>query len=114
MRVELEDGQWAELRERLDYGPAREIRRTLIEEPAYAFDIVVVAAYVSSWHVLSVAGEAVPLDKPELAPDDVIQPLAKAALEVWNRKHDPKHSGSSGASSKNGSSVTTPPELVPS
>lgn len=95
-RVDLPNGQWAELRERLTYAQAREVRRALLatnEDPlAFAdFDLAVVRAYVTSWHVLDIAtGTSVGLDTPEAAPDDVLQPISRAAIQVWNGSADPK------------------------
>lgn len=95
MRLELGSGQWAELRERLSYGSAREVRLALLtaEEDRLAMadtDMALVVAYVSAWNVLSITGEAVPLDRPADAPDDVVQAIAIASLRLWNGKPDPK------------------------
>ena len=95
MRVDLPDGQWADLRERLSYAQARDVRRASLAIRADAealadFDIALVRAYVSAWHVLGIDGTAVAVDNPEQAPDDIIQPLAARALEVWNAQPDPK------------------------
>jgi hypothetical protein len=95
VRVELPDGQWAQLRERLSYGPAREVRRTFVvasEDRAAMVDvdIALVRAYLVDWNVLDTEGHAVPVDKPELAPDDVIQTLSETTMDLWNGKPDPK------------------------
>ena len=95
MRVALPEGQSADLRERLTYGQAREVRAALvaIETDRAALvdlDLALVRAYVESWHVLGVSGDAVPLASPETAPDDVIQTVSSAALKLWNSKPDPK------------------------
>lgn len=88
MRLELADGQWAELRERLTYAQAREIRATLLavdEDHARLadLDLGLVRAYVSSWHVLDLEANAVALDQPQSAPDDVIQAIAVEAMRRW-------------------------------
>lgn len=95
MRLELRDGQWADLRERLTYEQAKGVRVASLaiksDRTALAdFDLALVRAYVSAWHVIGITGEAVPLDTPETAPDDIIQPIATAALDIWNGQPDPK------------------------
>ena len=81
MRLELPDGQWAELRERLSYGQARDIRRAGL---AAEQDSILLAdldlAYV------------VDVKEPERAADVVIQAIAKEAMKVWSRKPNPKAS----------------------
>lgn len=106
MKLDLGDGQSADLRERLSYSAARDVRRVFIEsgEDRRAMadvDIAMVRAYVSSWTVLDTEGKAVPLDAPEQAPDDIIQAIAAKALDLWNGRADPKGSAGSG--------TTTPP-----
>lgn len=95
MRLELPDGQWAELRERLNYGPARDVRRAFVLADVHDgfkadVDLALVKAYVSNWNVLSAEGTAVPIETPENANDLAIQKIAAAALEVWNDQADPK------------------------
>ncbi len=93
-RLDLPEGQWADLRERLLYPQARSIRAGILaastDEGAVDFDLIAVRAYVSAWYVLDLAGESVPLEAPERAPDDVIQAIAKAAMQKWNGTPDPK------------------------
>lgn len=91
MRIELTGGDWADLRDRLLYGQAREVRLAMVaieaDKAAMAdVDIVLVRAYVADWHVHDLAGELVPLDTPEAAPDDVIQAIALAGMELWKGK----------------------------
>lgn len=95
MRVDLRDGQWADLRERLSYAQARDVRRASLairDDPLATadFDIAIVRAYVSAWHVLGLDGAAVPVDTPEAAPDDIIQRLLAWTLDIWNGQPDPK------------------------
>ena len=89
MRLPLADGQWAELRERLLYGQAQPIRAAMVaadqdRSELANLDIQLVRGYVSAWHVLDLDGNAVSLDTPELAPDDLIQNIAIAAIGIWN------------------------------
>lgn len=95
MRLDFRDGQWAELRERLTYAQARDVRRASLairsDTQALAdFDIALVRAYVSAWEVRGIDGVAVQLEWPEFAPDDIIQSISARALEVWNGQPDPK------------------------
>ena len=88
MRLPLVDGQWAEMRERLTYGQAQPLRAAMgaakqdfgtADQLTDAF----LRAYVSSWNVLDLDGNAVPLDQPDLAPDDVVQAIVLKAAELW-------------------------------
>lgn len=88
MRLALEGGQWAELRTRLSYGAAREIRIVLVrvenDRTAVAdLDMALIRAYVEAWHVVGFNGELVPLETPDQAPDDVIQSIAIKAIDLW-------------------------------
>jgi hypothetical protein len=95
MRLPLEGGQWADLRDRLTYGQGHAVRVALMAVDAdrtatVDLDIALVRAYVSAWNVLDLDGNAVPLDQPETAPDDVIQAIALAGIQAWKGKLDPK------------------------
>jgi hypothetical protein len=88
MRLELADGQSATLRDRLTYGQAHGVRAAYFaieRDPALQADVdmALVRAYVSAWHVLDVDGNAVSLDAPEQAPDDVIQAIAQQAADLF-------------------------------
>lgn len=93
MRVPLPDDQHAILRERLTYAQGRAVRRALLaaeqDRAAMAdLDLALLGAYVSEWLVRDLAGEPVPLDKLDEAPDDVIQTLALAAMDLWKGRRD--------------------------
>ncbi len=91
IRLDLPEGQWADLRERLLYEQARTIRAVLLSDSAALdFDLTVVRAYVSNWYVLDLAGEPVPVETPEKAPDDTLQAIARRGADIWNGKPDPK------------------------
>lgn len=92
MRIDLPNGQWADLRERLTYGEAKPVRAcyALIEKGGKAeawadLDMELVTAYVTGWNVLDPDGNAVPLDAMESAPDDIVQTIAVAALKLWQK-----------------------------
>ena len=89
MRLELPAGQWAELRDRLNHGQAREVRRALLAakekfSDAADLDDVMVRAYLVSWS----------LDRPvtELdgADDETVVEIALEAMRRWQGKPDPK------------------------
>ena len=44
---------------------------------------MLVSSYVEAWNVLDLDGNAVPLNTPELAPDDAIQAISLAAIDLW-------------------------------
>lgn len=95
MRLDLPNGQWAELRDRLDYGPARLLRRaylaTIDDRAAGAdVDLELVKAYVVAWDVNDTDGSAVLLSEPWEANDEAIQLIAAAAAKKWNQMADPK------------------------
>ena len=95
MRVALPEGQWADLRERLTYGQAREVRAAFLrikDDPVSAadLDVALIRAYVEAWHVLAIDGTSMALDKLTDAPDDVIQTLSLEAIAIWQGKPDPK------------------------
>jgi hypothetical protein len=90
VRLDLGDGQWADLRERLTYAQAKPIRVVwaLVDKGGDAaswadLDMALIVGYVSAWNVLDLQGNAVPLDTPEAAPDDLIQKIALEAVKVW-------------------------------
>ena len=95
MRIDLGTGQWAELRDRLSYAQARDVRRAFVASQddralLVDLDIALCRAYVASWTVLDTEGHAVPIDAIESAPDDIIQAITAEALQIWNGKADPK------------------------
>ena len=88
MIVPLPGGQSATLRERLLYQQGRDLRAAFIEvnkdQTAFAdLSMALVRAYVESWNVLDLNGNAVPLDKPEGAPWDVIEEIGVKAMGLW-------------------------------
>lgn len=109
MRVELRDGQWAELRERITHAQDKTLNRAwragkadpmVVDE----IDTVLVRVFVSSWHVLDPAGAAIPLDDPDAvdrAPSDIVDKLAVEAAQIWTAATvpNPPTPPSSGSSS---------------
>jgi hypothetical protein len=91
MRIELRDGQWAELRERITHGTDKELKRAIQrgkDDPPERFtvDTVLVRAFTRTWHVLDPDGAVILLadaDAIDRAPDDIVDKLALAALDLW-------------------------------
>jgi hypothetical protein len=99
VRLELRDEQWAELRDRLTYGQAREVRVAYIGAGGTGLadlDMAFVRAYVADWRVLSLEGAPLSIDRATDAPDDIIQAIAEKCLAIWNGSPDPK--GTNGSS----------------
>lgn len=99
MRVALQEGRHAVLRERLTYEQGRTVRAALLaaeaDRTAMAdLDLALVRAYVASWDVVDLDGATVDLAEPQRAPDDVIQDIALAAMDLWKGRRDvPKATG---------------------
>jgi len=91
MRIDLRDGQWADLRERITHGVDKELKRAVQrgrDAPVERFDVdtVLVRAFTRSWYVLDPDGAVIPLsdaDAIDRAPDDIVDKLAVAALDLW-------------------------------
>ncbi len=91
MRIELRDGQWAELRERITHGEDKALKlvvRAARRDPdqAFDFDTAVVRTFVVAWEVRDLKGEPIRLDAPdaiERAPSDVIDLLVEQATKLW-------------------------------
>ena len=84
MRVELRDGQWAELREHITHGDAKTIRRARDDEGE--LESAIVRVFVKAWNVVDLDGLALALDAPDAidrAPSDVVDTLMLAAAELW-------------------------------
>lgn len=91
MRIELRDGQWADLRERITHGEDKELKRAYrrsrdIPDARYDFDTLVVKTYVRAWSVTDPDGNAIAVtdaDAIDRAPDDIIDALLRPAIEAW-------------------------------
>ena len=88
MRLELGNGQWAELRERLTYGQAQPLRSAMgatKQDWAHSDELTdaFLVAYVESWHVLDLNGNPVTFEDRAQASDTVIQDVVLKAAELW-------------------------------
>ncbi len=97
-RIELRDGQWADLRERITHGVDKHIktqRAKALSDPEAAFDwtTVITQAFVREWNVRDIDGNPIALTDPdaiERAPEDIIEELWPQAAEAW---HGATHPG---------------------
>lgn len=112
MRVELRDGQWAELRERITHGTDKELKRAWRrgkDDPLqrFDFDTALVRAFLRDWAVRDPDGNPIPPtdgDAIDRAPDDVVDVLVKEAARAWTGATVPN--GLTPPSSDGGSSAT--------
>ncbi len=91
MRLELRDGQWAELRERISHGADKRIklqRRKGADDDAAALetDDVLIREFVIAWLILDPDGNVIPLadaDATDRLPDDIADELVVAAAKTY-------------------------------
>lgn len=91
IHVELRDGMWAEMRERITHGVDKEIKKAVRrgrDDPDAGFeaDTVLVRAFVREWSVRDPDGNPISIgdaDAIDRAPDDIIEDLARAAASAW-------------------------------
>jgi len=98
-RLDLPDGQWAELRDWLTHGEEKAVLRTWAAagkdiETAPEVDTALVRAYVSEWHVLGRDGHELAVERIDDAPGTVIAAIVDAAMAKWKeRRADPNSPG---------------------
>lgn len=105
MRVELPDGQWAELREELTHGQTKRLKRALyraVENPSDAgpdVDTEFIAVYVAAWSLRGSADVPADLDARlpliDALPEPVARAIAEKAAELWRGRADPNASTAS-------------------
>jgi len=88
MRLELRDGQWADLRERIDHGAHKRIKvaiRKGSEDDALAVELddVVIREFVTAWNVLDLEDNAIPLGELDRVPSDIADALLQGALDAY-------------------------------
>lgn len=82
MRVELRDGQWAELRERISHGQDKHLKRTWRisqnDPERYGdMDTELIRAYVTGWSLSAPLGDIDGIDS------DDADTIAKEAAQLW-------------------------------
>jgi hypothetical protein len=96
MRVELRDGQWADLRERISHGQDKEIKRAYVhgtDGDVFEAQTVMVRHFAKAWHILDIDGAAIPLDDPaavDRMPDDIVDDPVRHGDRSLQRDHPPK------------------------
>jgi hypothetical protein len=111
MRIELRDGQWAELRERISHGQDKEIKRAWVRGAADRDLLVdaqttVVRQFLRAWYVNDLDGQPIAADAAdavERMPDDIVDEIYAKASELYkattvpNPSTPPSSDGSSPA-----------------
>ena len=113
MRIDLRDGQWAELRDRISHAEDKQImrsRRKVRDDPETVGETETIALriFVRAWSVNDTDGNAIPLDAPDAIdrmPSDLadeliglILPILYPAATVPNAPTPPSSADSSSAS----------------
>lgn len=98
MRLELPDGQWAEVRDRINHGQDKALKVAYNrgkEDVALRveFDTVLIRTFVTSWFVKDVeTGAPIDLDDPtgiDRVADGVADAIAEAAADIWAGRTSP-------------------------
>jgi hypothetical protein len=95
VRLELPDGQWAELRDALTYGQARDVRKLFLaanDDRGQLADIdgAMVRAYLLSWNVHGLDGASLGVDQLDDCPNATIEAIKPVVWKLWQGKPDPK------------------------
>lgn len=111
-RIELRDGQWADLREHITHADDKRIkaqyRKSTDEDgdddASDELNTLVARIYVKEWNVLDPDGSPIPLsdaDAVDRAPDDIIDALIPECSKLWkaNLRPNPPTPSSSDDSS---------------
>ena len=91
MRLELRDGQWADLRGRISHGADKRIKianRKGKDDDTAALEIddVLIREFVTAWNVLDITGSAIALDDADATdrlPEDISDAIAVAAAGIY-------------------------------
>jgi hypothetical protein len=96
MRIELRDGQWAELRERITHADDKVIKRVYVvrrdPEDAVEWQTTMVRVFVRDWNVSDLDGKPIPItdaDAIDRAPDDIIDTLTEPAVDLYKPSTEP-------------------------
>jgi hypothetical protein len=111
MRVELPDGQWAELHEHISHADDKAIKRLTTKaktDEAVWFDVdsLIVRTFLRDWYVKDRDGQPIPAtdaDAVERAPSDIIDRLAIDGSKLYTGATD---TNPTPASSDDSSSAT--------
>ena len=92
MRIDLPDGQWAELRERITHAEDKQIkraRRKARDNPEETWDDLTVAlrVFVTAWNVRDLDGQPIDLsaaDAMDRCPMDIADILAEPIITLYS------------------------------
>ena len=90
MRIDLPDGQWAELRDRITHGAAKAVVRATRQDDLETM-AAVTRAYVKAWEVRDPDGVPIGVDAPDAfdrLPSDVAQDIYEKVLLLWKAARD--------------------------
>ena len=93
MKLDLRDGQWAELRDRITHGQDKDIKAAIARgktENASTWDWgdVIIRAFVKEWRVSDVDDVPIALadgDALDRAPDDIVDALLVAVSAIYKQ-----------------------------
>lgn len=90
MRIDLRDGQWAEIRDVISHGAAKAVVRASRADDLELMNATTMA-YVKAWDVKDPDGLPVPFDAPDAfdrLPSDVAQAIYEQVLLRWKAARD--------------------------
>lgn len=90
-RIDLRDGQWADLRDRITHGTDKVIKKARAAaesdpDDRIELDTIVVRAFLKQWTVTDPDGNVIPVDDADAidrAPEDIVDELMRAAVELY-------------------------------
>jgi hypothetical protein len=92
MRVDLRDGQWAEVREHISHGAAKAILRANEDTDIWEFMTDLTRGYVKAWDIKDPDGQPIGVDDPQAVdkmPQDIVQALFRDTLRpLWRQEMD--------------------------
>lgn len=91
MRIELPDGQWAELRERITHAQDKDVKRLIDKAKAdeavwFDVDTLLIRTFVRDWYAKDVDGQPIlasDADAVERLPSDIADTLAVEASKAY-------------------------------
>lgn len=87
-KLQLNDGQWAELRDWLTHGEEKAVLRTWAAasknlEEAPEIDTALVRAYLMAWNVKGRDGRELPVEQIDDAPGNIVATIVEVVTERW-------------------------------
>jgi hypothetical protein len=90
MRVELPEGQWADIADVVTHGREKAITKAGLaarEDITKAADIptAIISAFLIAWHVRGEDGQDLPVTDIDSAPDELLVPVLTAIRDIRKR-----------------------------